>query len=69
MIVIDSFGWIEYLSDGPLADKYEKYFSDLAKIITPTIVVYEVYKKIKIAGAEEKAMLIIGQIMKTKVIE
>ena len=33
MIVVDSFGWIEYLSNGPLTDKYEKYFSDLAKLL------------------------------------
>jgi len=47
MIIVDSFGWIEYLSDGPLTNKYEKYLSDLTKVITPTIVLYEVYKKIK----------------------
>ena len=68
MIIVDSFGWIEYLSDGPLANKYEKYFSDLTKVITPTIVFYEVYKKIKTTKGEEKALLVAGQIMKTVVV-
>jgi len=25
MIVVDSFGWIEWLREGPLADKYAEY--------------------------------------------
>ena len=65
MIIVDSFGWIEYLSDSPLANKYEKYLADLTKVITPAIVLYEVYKKIKITKGEEKALLVAGQIMKS----
>lgn len=68
MILVDSFGWIEYLSGGPLADKYEKYFSKLEEVFTPTIVFYEVYKKIKTTLGEEKALLVIAQMMKTDVV-
>lgn len=68
MIIVDSVGWIEYLADGSLADKYEKYLSDLTKLITPTIIVYEVYKRIKTARGEEKALLIVAQMMKTKTV-
>ncbi|MCL4386256.1 MAG: type II toxin-antitoxin system VapC family toxin [Cyanobacteria bacterium] len=68
MIIVDSFGWIEYLADTPLASKYEKYLSDLSQIITPSIVVYEVYKKIQITKGEEKALLVIGQMTKTEII-
>ena len=47
MIIVDSCGWIEYLKGSKKGEKYEKYLTDMEKIITPTIVIYEVYKKIK----------------------
>lgn len=46
MILIDSFGWIEFLANGSLAERYEEYFENLPLVVTPTIVLYEVYKKI-----------------------
>jgi len=45
-ILLDSSGWIEYLTGGPLADRYATYLTSQHSIITPTIVLYEVYKKI-----------------------
>jgi toxin FitB len=65
MILIDSFGWIEYFTDGPLADKYEKYFKDLSGIFTPTIIIYEVYKKIKQEKGEDNALVAVGQLLNT----
>ncbi len=46
-LLIDSSVWIEFLSGGPKAKGLEKYFKPPHKIILPSIVVYEVYKKIK----------------------
>jgi len=68
MILVDSFGWIEYLAGGRLAEYYEEYLTDLAEVVTPTIVVYEVYKKLRRERKEEEALLVIAQMMKTKVI-
>lgn len=68
MILLDSFGWIEYLVDGPLANKYEIYFKDIHQIITPTIVLYEVYKKVKKERNEEDILLIMAQMQKTKIV-
>ncbi|MBI1822796.1 MAG: type II toxin-antitoxin system VapC family toxin, partial [Nitrospirae bacterium] len=45
--LIDSSGWIEFFTGGRLADRYESYMKDSRKLLTPTIVLYEVYKKIK----------------------
>lgn len=57
-VLIDSFGWIEYFGDGPLANKYGSYIENTIKdrYLTPTIVLYEVYKKIKKERTEEKAL-------------
>jgi predicted nucleic acid-binding protein len=68
MILVDSFGWIEYLIDGPLADKYEEYLKQPLQIITPTMVIYEVYKKIRRERREEEAITVLAQMKKTKVV-
>jgi len=68
MILVDSFGWIEYLAGGQLAERYEEYLTNLAEVITPTIVLYEVYKKLRRERKEEEALLVIAQIMKTRIV-
>ena len=69
MIIIDSFGWIEYLVDGPKAQAYEKYLMKPANIITPTIVLYEVYKKVRRHRKESEALIIYAQMLKTKIVD
>jgi len=69
MIVVDSCGWIEYLADGNKADKYAGYFSNIEEIITPTIVIYEVYKKVMRNFGEEVAIMVAAQMNKTRVID
>jgi toxin FitB len=68
MILLDSSGWIEFFSQGPRALKYGGYLKDLSKIVTPTVVVYEVYKKIKKERTEEDALLAISLMKKTSLI-
>ena len=71
MILIDSYGWIEYFGDGPLADAYASYIekADSENTVTPTIVVYEVYRKIKNTKGEQKALEAYAQMSQTKIIE
>jgi len=71
LILIDSYGWIEYFAEGPLADNYAAYIekANAENTITPTIIVYEVYKKIKTARDEQKALEAYAQISQTKIIE
>lgn len=56
--MIDSFGWIEYFGEGALVEKYARYIekANREEYYTPSIVLYEVYKKIKREGSEEKAL-------------
>jgi predicted nucleic acid-binding protein len=48
--LVDSSGWIEFLGDGPLADRFAPYFEHEEKLIVPAIVLYEVHKKLLSAG-------------------
>ena len=68
MILVDSCGWLEYFSGGPLADKYYHYLKDPRKVIVPTIVIYEVYKKIKREASEEQALLAVAQMQSSAII-
>ena len=71
MILIDSYGWLEYFLEGPLADKYAKYVeeADEENYVTPTIVVYEVYKRIRGIQGEQSALEAYAQITRTKIVE
>ncbi len=68
MTVIDTSGWLEYLSDGPLAAQYDKYIAKPETIITPSIALSEVYKKVKKEKGAEVALLVVAQMEKTRVI-
>jgi len=63
-IVVDSFGWIEYFSNGSLAGKYAVWIEKTEKerFFTPAVVVFEVYKKLKKERGEEVALKFVAQI-------
>lgn len=55
-VLLDFSGWIEFFTDGPKANRYAAYLTPRHHLITPTIVLYEVYKKIKRERGEETAV-------------
>ena len=60
MIIVDSCGWLEWFTDGRLADQYREYLADSDNILMPAIILYEVYKILKREVGEEKALLAAG---------
>jgi len=68
MIIVDSCGWLEWFTDGKLADKYKKYLVELDNILMPVIILYEVYKILKREVGEEKALLAVGYMKNATVI-
>ena len=44
MIIVDSCGWLEWFTDGRLADQYKEYLAAAEDILMPAIILYEVYK-------------------------
>ena len=71
MILLDSYGWIEYFTDGPRAKKYEKYVETVNEdsTVIPTIVVYEVYREVKASAGEESAIDAYAQLKRAKIVE
>ena len=68
MIVVDSSGWLEFLTDGALADDYAARLRQPAGVITPTIVMYEVYKHAKRLRSEEEAVDAVAAMQKTRIV-
>ncbi len=67
MTLVDSSGWLEFLVDGPLAQEYAEALLEPTEVLTPTVVLYEVYKWVRRERREETALLAAAQMSKTRV--
>ena len=52
LTVVDSSGWVAYLGDGPQAEAFGVYLEREESLVVPTIVIYEVVKKLKLTSSE-----------------
>ena len=68
MLLIDSSGWLEFFMDGSLADTYAQHLKHPNDVLTPTVVLYEVYKVIKRQRSEEEALTAAAQMGKTQLV-
>ena len=68
MIVVDSSGWVEFFTDGPLADEYAKRLRNLSAVVTPVIVLYEVYKRLKRDLSEDDAVIAVSAMQRTRIV-
>ena len=68
MIVIDSSGWVEFFTDGVLADEYAKRLRSLPSVLTPVIVLYEVYKRLKRDMTEDDAIVAVSAMQRTRIV-
>jgi len=68
VIVIDSSGWVEFFTNGPLADQFAPRIRTIATVVTPTIVLYEVYKRLKRDVSEDEALVAVGAMRRSQVV-
>jgi predicted nucleic acid-binding protein len=68
LFLVDSSGWIEFVGDGPLADRFAPYFEREERLIVPAIVLYEVYKKLLGAGGSTAADRFLSAALRTRVV-
>ncbi len=70
MIIIDSSGWLHYFMGGPLVEPYAEHLTkNFNQIVTPSIVLYEVYKKLQREVDEETLEACLSQLEKTNLLE
>jgi predicted nucleic acid-binding protein len=70
VISVDSYGWIERFTDGPKAARYNAIIDRVQpeEIITSTVALYEVYKRLKQAKGEELALEAVAVLAQTAVV-
>lgn len=56
MNVVDSSGWLEYLTDGPNADFFAPAIEDTARLVVPTLSILEVFKWVLRERGEDDAL-------------
>jgi predicted nucleic acid-binding protein len=54
-VLVDSSGWIAATGTGPKAPSFQKYIADSEPLILPTIVIYEVLKKLLLTAGKSVA--------------
>jgi len=67
VVVVDSSIWLEVVVDGPLAATCAPYLSDLAAVVTPTVVLFEVYRICMGRGEERAAMAAVGEMEHSRI--
>ncbi|MBU1151796.1 type II toxin-antitoxin system VapC family toxin [Patescibacteria group bacterium] len=68
MNIIDSSAWLEYFANSINAKNFEKAIEDTKKLIVPSIVLYEVFKKLLKETDEHNALEIIAHLKQGKVV-
>jgi len=68
MNVVDSSAWLEYFADGPGASSFAAVIQDTGRLLVPSIILLEVYKRSyqqrgKMAADEAAALLNQGTII------
>jgi len=69
MNVVDSSGWVEYLSKGPNARNFTPAIQDTQNLLVPTICLYEVFKKVLSQFDEETALQALSVMTLGQVVE
>lgn len=54
--LVDSSGWIEYLTDGPNAGRFAAPLSDAGRLVVPSVSVYEVFRVVLRRRGEDDAI-------------
>jgi predicted nucleic acid-binding protein len=59
-VLVDTCGWIEWLTDGALAPRFQPFLAEPAVLIVPTIVQYELHRWVCREREEATALEVIG---------
>ena len=69
MNIVDSSGWLEYLSAGSNAAFFSAAIENTKELIVPTISIYEVFKRVVQQRSENEALQVISQMQQGQVVD
>jgi len=67
--IVDSSGWIEYFADSKKANNFSKPIENTIELIVPSIILFEVFKKLLAELDEDIALTAIAHMQQGKVID
>ena len=67
--LVDSCGWLEYVTGGSNADFFEAALLDTGHLIVPTLCLYEVGKRMLITQGEAAALEVLEMMQKSRVVQ
>ena len=69
MNVVDSSGWIEYLSGGPNAGFFRKPIEDEEALLVPTLSLFEVYRHLVRHVGRDEALNIVAAMRQGRIVD
>ena len=69
MNLVDSSAWLEYFADGPNASFFAPAIENQRELIVPTIVVFEVFKRIRQQRTDRAALAAIAILHQGRIID
>ena len=69
MNVVDSTGWLEYLSDGPAAAFFAPAIERPSTLVVPTLSLFEVFKRVRQQRDESAALTAVALMRQGQVVE
>lgn len=69
MNVVDSSAWLEYLSEGSSTPFFASAIEQPAKLVVPTVVLYEVFKKVHQERGESAALTVAALLQQGHVVD
>jgi len=69
MYIFDSSCWLEYFAGSIHCTQYEKIIQNTDEIIIPTIIIYEVFKKLLLETDENTAISFIAHLRECRIVD
>lgn len=69
MNLVDTSGWLEYFADTPQARHFAAAIENTRQLIVPSVVLYEVFKKVSLAFDEGKAFAVVAQLKQGRIVD
>lgn len=69
LALVDSCGWLEYVTGGANADFFEAALLDTGNLIVPTLCLYEVGKRMLMTQGEAAAVEVLEMMQKSRVVQ
>ena len=69
MNVVDSSAWLEYFANGPNAGFFAKPIEDAARLVVPSLTIFEVFKRILQQRTEGDALQAVAVMRQGRVVD